>query len=239
MAMSQGIYKITNLINGDCYVGQSINIERRWKEHINKANSKKKFLLHKAFNKYGTENFKFEILELVPNKNDLTIKEQCYYDLYKPYYCLVEPEENPSSFIKKIIYKIDIETLEILDTYESIAQASAIHNIDNGDISSVCNRKQVSSGGFYWCFKSDYSKAWKPLKNSQKVVVYQLDKNDYSIIKKHDSVQEAHRFIKRSDTSLHTALNEKILCANYYWCREKDYTKSWKPKQFSITKEVV
>src|SRR5574344_371846 len=28
-----GIYKITNKINGKCYIGQSNDIERRWREH--------------------------------------------------------------------------------------------------------------------------------------------------------------------------------------------------------------
>ena len=28
-----GIYKITNNINGKCYIGQSINIKQRWKGH--------------------------------------------------------------------------------------------------------------------------------------------------------------------------------------------------------------
>lgn len=31
--MSIGIYKITNLLNGKIYIGQSIHIEKRWKEH--------------------------------------------------------------------------------------------------------------------------------------------------------------------------------------------------------------
>lgn len=28
-----GVYKITNNINGKVYIGQSININKRWKEH--------------------------------------------------------------------------------------------------------------------------------------------------------------------------------------------------------------
>jgi len=28
-----GIYQITNLINSHCYIGQSVQIERRWKNH--------------------------------------------------------------------------------------------------------------------------------------------------------------------------------------------------------------
>lgn len=29
-----GIYKIANKVNGKCYIGQSINIKRRWREHL-------------------------------------------------------------------------------------------------------------------------------------------------------------------------------------------------------------
>ncbi len=35
-----GIYKITNKINGKCYIGQSNDIERRWKEHRNSFNNR-------------------------------------------------------------------------------------------------------------------------------------------------------------------------------------------------------
>lgn len=31
--MSMGIYKIENLVNGKCYIGQSINITKRWNNH--------------------------------------------------------------------------------------------------------------------------------------------------------------------------------------------------------------
>lgn len=60
-----GIYKIENLINGKVYIGQSQDIETRWKVHINELDSgtkkNKKFL--NAWKKYGMANFKFEILE--------------------------------------------------------------------------------------------------------------------------------------------------------------------------------
>jgi group I intron endonuclease len=56
-----GIYKITNKINGKVYIGQSINIERRWKEHI--SDKRKNSLIHLAIEKYGEKNFNFEIIE--------------------------------------------------------------------------------------------------------------------------------------------------------------------------------
>ena len=34
MQKTQGIYKITNLINNKCYIGQSRNIESRIKKHF-------------------------------------------------------------------------------------------------------------------------------------------------------------------------------------------------------------
>ena len=62
-----GIYKITNLINQKIYIGQSVNIEERWKQHEYKAfNIKEKgynSAIHAAFRKYGVENFKLDILE--------------------------------------------------------------------------------------------------------------------------------------------------------------------------------
>lgn len=57
--MTTGIYKITNLINNHIYIGQSINIERRFREHKNKTS----LIVDKAIKKYGIENFLFEIIE--------------------------------------------------------------------------------------------------------------------------------------------------------------------------------
>ena len=62
-----GIYKITNLINGKVYIGQSINIDKRIKEHFWKAQNSKDIsfnsILHQAIRKYGKENFLCEIVE--------------------------------------------------------------------------------------------------------------------------------------------------------------------------------
>lgn len=59
--MSCGIYKITNLINNKSYIGQSIRIENRFKDHCKKSSTS---LISRAIQKYGKENFSFEILEI-------------------------------------------------------------------------------------------------------------------------------------------------------------------------------
>ena len=59
--MSIGIYKITSPTN-KIYIGQSINIERRYKEY-SKSNCKNQTKLFLSLKKYGFENHKFEIVE--------------------------------------------------------------------------------------------------------------------------------------------------------------------------------
>lgn len=54
-----GIYKITNKLNGKVYIGQSIDIDKRWRQHMT---AKDDVLIHKSIQKYGAENFSFEIL---------------------------------------------------------------------------------------------------------------------------------------------------------------------------------
>ena len=54
------IYKITNKINNKIYIGQSINYEKRIKEHIYARKNEKKHLnqiIDIAIKKYGKENF--------------------------------------------------------------------------------------------------------------------------------------------------------------------------------------
>ena len=61
-----GIYKITNLENNMCYVGQAANLADRWKQHIKRgvgADTPTRNKLYPAMLALGVENFSFEIVE--------------------------------------------------------------------------------------------------------------------------------------------------------------------------------
>ena len=86
--MKTGIYKITNKLNGKCYIGQSIFIERRWKDERNGAfnqyDNEYNSARSRAFRKYGLENFNFEVIEecLPSELNEKEIYWIQYYDSY-------------------------------------------------------------------------------------------------------------------------------------------------------------
>ena len=60
------IYKYTNKLNGKTYVGQTINEDQRMKDHLKAArlegNSQHHTPFHRALNKYGLENFDYEVI---------------------------------------------------------------------------------------------------------------------------------------------------------------------------------
>lgn len=68
------IYKITNLINGKAYVGQTTqSINSRISKHINAKDGYRP--LTKAIRKYGKDNFKIEIIDWANHQTELNYKE--------------------------------------------------------------------------------------------------------------------------------------------------------------------
>lgn len=80
-----GVYKITNTLTEDFYIGSSVNIKRRWACHKSpfrwkyQPNSK----LYQDMQKYGLDNFLFEILE---ETNNIKEREQYWIGQLQPSY---------------------------------------------------------------------------------------------------------------------------------------------------------
>lgn len=154
----QGIYIITNLQNNKCYIGQASNIEQRWNQH------KKYFLddyhknscpkLYRAFEKYGIENFKFEIIEYITDSNILTEREEYWIRHFNSiedgYNCIyptevLKGENNPNATltleqvieIKKLLINSKISQQDIATQYN--VAASTVYRINKGEIWNDCN----------------------------------------------------------------------------------------------------
>ena len=82
--MKSGIYKIT--CNNKVYIGSSVNIEKRIKQHKNFLNKSIHINHHlqNAWNKYGMKNFSFEVIEFC-EVSVLLEREQYWMDLFKSY----------------------------------------------------------------------------------------------------------------------------------------------------------
>ena len=79
-----GIYKITNIDNGMCYIGQAVDIADRWKQHIRRgigADPPTRNKLYPAMLSIGVENFTFEIIEECASK-DLNSREDYWQSFY-------------------------------------------------------------------------------------------------------------------------------------------------------------
>lgn len=72
-----GIYTITNKVTGKLYIGESLDIYRRWHdEHIPQLRKNRHYNkeLQNDFNKYGEENFVFEVLERYSGNDPISTK---------------------------------------------------------------------------------------------------------------------------------------------------------------------
>lgn len=80
-----GIYKITNLENNMCYVGQAVNLADRWKQHIKRglgAETPTRNKLYPAMITFGVENFSFEVIEECPREK-LDEREDYWQEYFK------------------------------------------------------------------------------------------------------------------------------------------------------------
>lgn len=92
-----GIYKITKKSDGKSYIGQSNDIQRRFKEHQTKGASSR-IPLDVAIQKYGVNAFTYEILEEC-SIEELNEKEKywiSYYDTVNNWYNCLEGGDQQS-----------------------------------------------------------------------------------------------------------------------------------------------
>lgn len=79
-----GIYKITNLQNQMCYVGQAVDVGARWKQHIKRgigAETPTRNKLYPAMQEFGLTSFTFELIEEC-DRNILDEREDFWQDFY-------------------------------------------------------------------------------------------------------------------------------------------------------------
>lgn len=185
--MKKAIYKITNLINGKIYVGQSKDPTRRWNEHKWDAfnpNCKENSAIHRAFLKYGIDNFQFTIIGWFEDYNE---KERQYIkefnSLYPNGYNLTESGDEPphsygenhhnSTYSQQLVDNIIDDLLSKKYTQKQIEYK---YNVNQQLVTSinrgVTHRREnieypIIKTSKYHCDEETFEKIVYLLKNSQ------------------------------------------------------------------------
>ena len=226
-----GIYKITNNFNGYSYIGQSVDIKRRWYEHSKISTHKNEmYCFQNALKKYGVENFTFEILEECP-REQLNEREKFYIKQYRTFigwkdckgYNSTTGGDTDNNFNTRKIVQYDKHG-NYIATFQNINEAVQATGIGRSFIYSCCNKNCRSAKGYQFIYEGDI-----PPKNYFGYTLLQLDKRTEEIINTFYSISEAEKYTGISITNICACLRGAYKSAGgYKWKKVLDEQKELK-----------
>lgn len=185
--MTCGIYMIQNKLNNKIYIGQAVDIEKRWEKHRSalRGGYHHNKHLQNSWKRDGEENFEFTLL-LECEESDLNMYEEYYIFELMTYDPRVgynnnyggdsgrpteetkrklseshkgkQLSEEHKRKISKTVVQIDPTTNKIVKVWESSIEAERQGGFNHRAISQCCNGKRKTHKGYKWVFLSDYKK---------------------------------------------------------------------------------
>lgn len=169
-----GIYCIENKITKEKYIGLSTNIERRWKNHIQRNTNS---LIHIAIKKYGKENFNFYVLEECDEKS-LCERERYwikFYDSIKSGYNQVEGGNRPPIYKGENHHMAKLSDDDINEIYELLqttelpyTDIAKYYGVNNSSIGKIDKGLIRSKEGFIYPLRQNFHERLD--ENSKKII---------------------------------------------------------------------
>lgn len=213
-----GIYKIENKVNGNIYIGSTIDIDTRRDDHFRclAGNYDRNSHLQNSYNLYGSDAFDFTLVEEMKFPNDylinhkrlvgehLTCREQYYIDTLNPQYNIAkiagtllgfklsEEQLRKKRALKvgwKAVYKLDVDN-NILKEYDSTVQAAKDLGVHTSSVRVWCRGEIEPRHNFTTCFKEDYPNHPAKIYNRHSFMQYDLQDN---FIKEYRTIGELTR----------------------------------------------
>lgn len=215
--LKTGIYKITCLKNLKFYIGSASAYKaqeskkgfyRRFQRHLFtlKNNKHSNKILQNSWNKYGQNQFKFEIIEFcIPEL--CREREQHYLNILQPFYpigfnicknslnnikTIVKSTNtqnrdliNLNSHLQKSILQFDLNGNFIKEWF-GITKTSKILNIKRQNIYKCCRGTEKSAGGFIWKYKNPEFTITKQPKFNLKLI--NIEDNTFEIFQNFKNV---------------------------------------------------
>lgn len=204
------IYKATNKINGKSYIGQTIDFEHRKHVHIHRRDGycDPNSIFHRALDKYGEENFEWEILAEIPGKDFANAFEREMirkYNTYKPNgYNLTKGGDGGSMWNAIPVVRLTLDG-EFVKRYDSACEASD-DGFYYGGVLQSCRDPRAKTKGYIFMYEDEYKRKggrrkedW-PVPNYAKEII-QCDM-DGNFIKKYRMIADAERETGISHSSI-------------------------------------
>ena len=249
------IYKITNLVNGKIYIGQTIQkIENRFQAHVQQAYSKNKpkYYLHNAILKYGEDNFIIEQIDKAETVEELNQLEIMYIKFYKtnnPHYGYNMTKGGESGYTREVC-QLDLDG-KLIKIFPSLSQAKDAVNLKNPtSIINCCINKYNTAAGYQWCYKEDLKdRINKPAlkKRQTNVLVDQYDLNN-NYIKTWNSIKEAEETLNIAHSHISAVCRGKRNTAgNFIWKyhnkdqlnKEREHISKRKVSQYDLNGQYI
>ena len=222
-----GIYLVTNKLNGHQYVGQSVNIKRRWMKHKCPSSITNDRIINKAYRKYGFDNFDYQVIEEC-SEEMLDEREKYWINNLNPVYNMNEggtgnKGHHHSESVKKILSNKSKAQWENSSAEEkakriannligprkghkvSIETRSKLRNANIGKKASEETKRKISLSLKGKNDNKSHFKTIVALKNNNAVAIF-------------FSVQFAGEFLKTHPSSISKVLKgERKQACGYYW----------------------
>lgn len=229
------IYKATNKVNGKVYIGQTIDFKRRKAEHLSSKNGiHAKCVFHRAIQKYGKENFEWEIIDTCQTLDEALFLESMYISKYNSCtfmensngYNILYTQDGKKSLVhnsqKVIAYDLKGNFVGI---YNSMQEAGRELGCQGANIKKCLIEKRKSTGNYQFAYyKKNYPQKIKPYKTNELEAkykkVYQYD-TSFCFISEHHSLMECAESIGGNRNALSRAIKEKRPYKNFIFTFKK------------------
>lgn len=229
------IYKAKNKINNKVYIGQTVDFKRRKSEHESSKNGiHARCVFHRAIQKYGKENFEWEIIETCETLDQALYLESRYIHQYNSCtfmdncngYNILYTQEGKKSFVhnsqKVIAY--DLKGF-FVGIFNSMQEAGRELKCQGTNIRKCLIGERKSTCGYQFIhYEENYPERLKQYKTNELEAkykkVYQYD-TSFNFIQEFNSIAECAKEIGGNRNSISRSIKEKRPYKNFIYSFDK------------------